>query len=258
MITPAKIAAAYAHRVAWDYARADIETTPDGSAVAKIHAEGEEFYAVFSFTTPPDLGENEVGEIGYKLYATPDLKTAYQLPVNFLPLTRSCRITRDINPLQDKALRKLCRAMTEDVMRSEMCSSMENRAKAMAQLVSEELGHKASKPKQYGEFRYSDQNLSYMIPTMSEEGVDVYVLVSAFEAGRSAIGVFSREDTSELNRFENISTFTYFDGIFDEEANERVAKQMVKDIEWVHQTVDEYKASWEENMDEDEHPRFRA
>jgi hypothetical protein len=105
----------------------------------------------------------------------------------------------------------------------------------LADLLSDKT--EGSHPKSIGEYRWSEKNESATFVTYSPDGVRVIVVVSLFEDGTAALGFFSSETLSELNRFENISHFDYRRGQI---------REMVKDIEWVWKTVDKYKASWEE------------
>jgi hypothetical protein len=94
-----------------------------------------------------------------------------------------------------------------------------------------------SSPK-HTKFRWSDSNESAVFITYSPDySAKVVVLVSVFEDETMAISIFNDEDLSELNRFENISSFTYDEGNLNE---------MQRDIKWVWETVDKYAKSWEE------------
>jgi hypothetical protein len=104
-----------------------------------------------------------------------------------------------------------------------------------------------STPKHIGAYRWSEKNDSAQFSVNSpENGVEVVCVVSLFEDGTAALGFFNSEHLSETNRFENISSFTY-DGGGDKDMHE-----MVKDIKWVMDTVDEYKASWESEQGGDQ------
>jgi len=96
-----------------------------------------------------------------------------------------------------------------------------------------------SQPKEIpGGFRWSEQNEAAQFTTFSPEyRQKVVCVVSTFEDGSIAVGYFSDEGLSETNRYENIGHNTYQDVDLTE---------MVKDIQWVWETVDEYAASWQE------------
>jgi hypothetical protein len=99
-----------------------------------------------------------------------------------------------------------------------------------------------SKPRTLpGGYRFSDKNEAAQFTTYSPEyNQKVVCVVSVFEDGSTAIGIFSDEGLSGTATYENIAHFTY-DG-----ADIPVMK---KDIEWVWKTVDGYAASWQEDED---------
>jgi hypothetical protein len=99
-----------------------------------------------------------------------------------------------------------------------------------------------SKPRTLpGGYRFSDKNEAAQFTTYSPEySQKVVCVVSVFEDGSTAIGIFSDEGLSGTATYENITHFTY-DG-----ADIPVMK---KDIEWVWETVDGYAASWQEDED---------
>lgn len=97
-----------------------------------------------------------------------------------------------------------------------------------------------SKPRTLpGGYRFSDKNEAAQFTTYSPEyNQKVVCVVSVFEDGSTAIGIFSDEGLSGTATYENIAHFTY-DG-----ADIPVMK---KDIEWVWETVDGYAASWQDD-----------
>ena len=97
-----------------------------------------------------------------------------------------------------------------------------------------------SKPRTLpGGYRFSDKNEAAQFTTYSPEyNQKVVCVVSVFEDGSTAIGIFSDEGLSGTATYENIAHFTY-DG-----ADIPVMK---KDIEWVWETVDGYAESWQED-----------
>lgn len=95
-----------------------------------------------------------------------------------------------------------------------------------------------SKPKPIpGGYRFSDKNEAAQFTTYSPEySQKVVCVVSVFEDGSTAVGIFSDEGLSDT--YENIAHFTY-DGAD--------IPSMKEDIEWVWKTVDGYAASWQED-----------
>lgn len=95
-----------------------------------------------------------------------------------------------------------------------------------------------------GEFRFSDKNSSYKAITYSHLYNQKIVFILAFFKDKTcALSVFNDESLSELNRYENISSFNYNckgEFIF----TKKQAKEILKDIKWVMDTVDKYAESW--------------
>lgn len=99
-----------------------------------------------------------------------------------------------------------------------------------------------------GGFRWSEPNESAQFTTYSpEHGQKVVVVVSIF-SGSTALGFFSNEGLSETDRYENISSFTYGEKSLNEVVT---VKEMVKDVEWVWETVDGYAESWGAGQDDE-------
>ena len=106
-----------------------------------------------------------------------------------------------------------------------------------------------------GGFRWSEPNESAQFTTYSpEHGQKVVVVVSIF-SGSTALGFFSNEGLSETDRYENISSFTYGEKSLNEVVT---VKEMVKDVEWVWETVDGYAESWGAGQDEVDEARPRG
>jgi len=88
-----------------------------------------------------------------------------------------------------------------------------------------------------GGYRWSDPNVSAQFTTHSPEyGQKVVCVVSIFKDGSTAVSYFSDEWLGGGDRYESI-THNNYDGLKD-------LSEMVKDIEWVWKTVDEYAESW--------------
>lgn len=91
-----------------------------------------------------------------------------------------------------------------------------------------------------GGYRWSEQNESAQFTTFSPEyHQKVVVVVSIFADGSAAVDFFGDEGTSETTRYENVGHFTY--------SSRTDLPEMVKDIQWVWETVDGYAASWQED-----------
>ena len=122
-------------------------------------------------------------------------------------------------------------------VRRNLPMSSENALKLAGELSQQVSG---SKPKPLpGGYRFSDKNEAAQFTTYSPEySQKVVCVVSVFEDGSTAVGIFSDEGLSGTATYENIAHFTY-DGAD--------VSSMVKDIEWVWKTVDGYAASWQED-----------
>jgi hypothetical protein len=98
-----------------------------------------------------------------------------------------------------------------------------------------------SKPRSIpGGYRFSDKNEAAQFTTYSPEySQKVVVVVSIFADGSATVGFFGDEGTSETTRYENVGHFTY--------SSRTDLPEMVKDIQWVWETVDGYAASWQED-----------
>lgn len=103
-----------------------------------------------------------------------------------------------------------------------------------------------------GSFRFSDKNRAFKAVTYSHlyNAKIVYVL-AFFEDNTAALSVFNKENMSELDRYENISTFNYAcQGIF--KFTKKQAKEVLDDMEWIVDTVDKYAESWNDSADDSE------
>ena len=93
-----------------------------------------------------------------------------------------------------------------------------------------------------GGFRWSELNEAAQFTTHSPEySQKVVVVVSLFDDASVAVDFFGDEGLSETARYENIGHFTY--------PTTSDLAEMVKDIQWVWETVDGYAASWQEGED---------
>ena len=102
-----------------------------------------------------------------------------------------------------------------------------------------------SSPKHIGEHRWSNSNDSATVVTRSpEESVRVVCVVSIFADGSTTLSIFSDEDLSETNRFENIGHFSY---------KKQSVSEMKKDLKWVWETVDRYRRSWQDDSSEEDY-----
>jgi|GEM_PF-1039239 len=91
-----------------------------------------------------------------------------------------------------------------------------------------------------GGFRWSEHNEAAQFTTHSPEySQKVVVVVSLFDDASVAVDFFGDEGLSETARYENIGHFTY--------PTTSDLPEMVKDIQWVWETVDGYAASWQED-----------
>jgi hypothetical protein len=116
-------------------------------------------------------------------------------------------------------------------------------AMQLADELSQELH--GSKPKELpGGFRWSEHNEAAQFTTHSPEySAKVVVVVSIFEDATVAVDFFSDEYLSETQRYENIAHFLY------ETTSD--LPEMLKDIQWVWETVDGYAESWQEDGGEE-------
>lgn len=90
-----------------------------------------------------------------------------------------------------------------------------------------------------GGFRWSEPNEAAVFTTHSPGyGQKVVCVIGFFpQDGSVAMGIFSDEHLSELNTYENITSFTY--------NGANLIAEIVKDIHWVWGTVDGYAESWQ-------------
>jgi hypothetical protein len=102
-----------------------------------------------------------------------------------------------------------------------------------------------------GGYRWSEHNEAAQFTTHSPEyGQKVVVVVSIFEDATVAVDFFSDEGLSETARYENIAHFLY------ETTSD--LPEMLKDIQWVWETVDRYAESWQEDGGEEVDEARRA
>jgi hypothetical protein len=89
-----------------------------------------------------------------------------------------------------------------------------------------------AKPDFYGNFRYSDNNESWMIPAFTDGGLPVWIMFSYFPGdGEIAYKLFDSNNTSELNAIGVSQTY--------QDSSPKAAKEMAKDIKDEFEDFDE-------------------